>query len=170
MNCRSAEPLVLAERDGVLTPAQHAELAQHLATCAGCRQFRAELAAALETVRAEAHAVPLPDIDAEWRAVQAKINDRAASDPAAASLAKKRRLAPVVWISAPLAAAAAVALALFVQRPVPMPAATSEGVIAARADFVEVADPKATPIVYTDKESGWLVVWAESPDTARASS
>lgn len=169
MNCRSAEPLLLAERDGVLTPAQHAELAQHVAACASCRQFRADLAAALEGVRTEAHAVALPDVDAEWRGVQAKINGGAVGEQTAAPR-KKRRLAPVVWLSAPLAAAAAVALALFVQRPVPVPTTTSEGVIAARADFVEVADPKATPIVYTDKESGWLVVWAESAEPAHASS
>jgi hypothetical protein len=30
----------------------------------------------------------------------------------------------------------------------------------AHADFVEVTDPNATPIVYSDKESGVLVVWA----------
>lgn len=163
MNCRSAEPLLLAERDGVLTPAQHAELAQHVTACAGCRQFRAELAAMADAVRKEAQAVPLPDVDAEWRAVQAKINGATAAGRARR---EKRRLAPIVWFSAPLAAAAAVALALFVNRPVPAP---MDGVIGARADFVEVADPSATPIVYTDKESGWLVVWAESADTTHAS-
>lgn len=167
MNCRSAEPLLLAERDGVLTPAQHAELASHVAACASCRQFRADLAAALEAVSADVQTVPLPDVDVEWRAVQAKISGGPAAERSAASGNEKRRLAPVVWISAPLAAAAAVALALFVQRPVPAP--SPDGVIAARADYVEIADPKATPIVYTDKESGWLVVWAESADTAHAS-
>lgn len=169
MNCRSAEPLLLAERDGVLTPAQRAELASHVAACASCRQFRADLATALDAVRAETRAVPLPDIDAEWRAVQAKINGDTASERATSTRLQKRRLAPIVWISAPLAAAAAVALALFVQRPVPPPMPSGDGVIAARADYVEVADPAATPIVYTDKESGWLVVWAESPDTEHAS-
>lgn len=164
MNCRSAEPLLLAERDGVLTPAQHVELASHVAACAGCRQFRADLAAALHAMRADVQAVPLPDVDAEWRAVQAKINGSAASEQTGATRTEKRRLAPVLWISAPLAAAAAVALALFVQSPVPAPSA--EGVIAARADYVEVADPKATPIVYTDKESGWLVVWAIADEKA----
>jgi hypothetical protein len=170
MNCRSAEPLLLAERDGVLSPAQRAELASHVAACAECRRFRSDLAAAMEAVRAKVQAVPLPDVDAEWRAVQAKINGGSATERSAASRNEKRRLAPIVWISAPLAAAAAVALALFVQRPVPAPALSGDGVIAARADFVEVADPTATPIVYADKESGWLVVWAESADTARASS
>jgi hypothetical protein len=169
MNCRSAQPLLLAERDGVLTPAQHAEIAQHVATCASCRQFRKDLAAALDDARAEVQQVPLPDIDAEWRAVQARINGAA---DAPARRTEKRRLAPIVWFGAPLAAAAALALALFVNRPVPsstpMTASTTE--IAAHADYVEVADPNATPIIYTDKESGWLVVWAESAAPAHASS
>ncbi len=30
----------------------------------------------------------------------------------------------------------------------------------ARADFVELTDGSATPLVYVDRESGWLVVWA----------
>lgn len=168
MNCRSAQPLLLAERDGVLTPAQHAELASHLAACASCRQFRTDLAAALDAVRADVQAVPLPDIGAEWRAVQAKIDGGAA---AATSRRAKRRLAPVVWFGAPLAAAAAVALALFVNRPVPtaLPTMANGGELAAHADYVEVADPNASPIIYTDKESGWLVVWAESTEPAHAS-
>lgn len=168
MNCRSAQPLLLAENDGVLTPAQHAELAAHVASCAACRAMRADLSAALERFRSEARATPLPDIDAEWRAVQAKIN---ATGGAATPRREKRRLAPIVWISAPLAAAAAVALTLFVGRPVPSRelANLAGDEFAARADFVEVADPGATPIVYSDKESGWLVIWAESADAAHAS-
>lgn len=165
MNCRSAQPLLLSERDGVLTPAQHAELASHLATCASCRQFRADLATALDAVRADVRTVPLPDIEVEWHAVQARIKG------AAPRVAKRRPLAPVVWFGAPLAAAAAIALAVFVNRS-PMPATapvSADGVeLAAHADYVEVADPNATPIIFTDKESGWLVVWAESPDVAHA--
>jgi len=165
MNCRSAQSLLLSETDGVLTSAQHAELASHLATCASCRAMRADLAAALETLRSDVQAAPLPDIEAEWRAVQAKIN---APGHAAPAHREKRRLAPIVWISAPLTAAAAVALALFVGRPLPgtvtSPVGGMEG--AAQADFVEVSDPNATPIVYTDKDSGWLVVWTASDNTA----
>lgn len=168
MNCRSAQPLLLAEKDGVLTSAQHAELASHVASCTVCCAFRTELAVALDTLRVEAQATPLPDIDAEWRAVQAKIN---APSNASAARREKRRLAPVVWISAPLATAAAVALAFWVGRPVPSGELTNTtgAEFAARADYVDVADPNATPIVYSDKESGWLVVWAESADTAHAS-
>lgn len=168
MNCRSAHQLLLAENDGVLTPAQHTELASHLASCAACRAYRAELAAAMDTLKTDAAAVPLPDVDAEWRAVQARIN---ATRSASAPRREKLRLAPIVWISAPLAAAAAVALALFVGRPVPGGnlANASGTEFAARADYVEVADPSATPIVYSDQESGWLVVWAESADTAHTS-
>lgn len=171
MNCRSAQPLLLAERDGVLTPAQHAELASHLAACASCRQFRNDLATTLDAVRADARAVPLPDVEAEWRAVQARINGSAPSANAS-SRAAQRRLAPVVWFGAPLAAAAAVALAFFVNSEPTSTAAPLSGsstAIAAHADYVEVADPNATPIIYTDKESGWLVVWAESAEPAHAS-
>lgn len=168
MNCRSVQTWLLSDRDGVLTPAQHAELATHLAACADCRQLRADVEVALDAVRADAKAVRLPDIDAEWRAVQARINTAAS---ASAPRTTKRRLAPVVWFGTPLAAAAAVALALFVGRPVPPAAPSTMGATeaTAQADYVEVADPNATPIVYTDKESGWLVVWAESADTTHAS-
>lgn len=168
MNCRSVQPLLLAERDGVLTSAQHAELASHLTTCASCRALRADLAAALETLRTDVESTPLPDVAAEWRAVQAKIN---APSSASSARREKRRLAPIIWISAPLAAAAAVALALFVGRAVPKGelANLSGTEMAARVDYVEVADPGATPIVYSDKESGWLVVWAESADASHAS-
>ncbi|MBI2512799.1 MAG: zf-HC2 domain-containing protein [Opitutae bacterium] len=168
MNCRGAQPLLLAERDGVLTPAQHAELASHVAACASCRQFRADLAAAMDAVKADAAAAPLPDIEAEWRAVQAKLDGAAANT---APRAAKRRIAPVVWFGAPLAAAAAVALAFLVNRsPTPSAAALNgDTEVAAHADYVEVADPNATPIIYTDKESGWLVVWAESAEPAHAS-
>jgi anti-sigma factor RsiW len=159
MNCRSAESLLLAERDGVLTSAQHAELASHLAACGECRQMQALLATAMDGVRHDAQSVRVPDVEAEWAAVQARLNGAAL-----AQRTERRRLAPVIWFGAPLAAAAALALAFFVTRPVPTTPnfASGSAEIAAHADYVEVADPNASPIVYTDKESGWLVVWAEN--------
>lgn len=153
MNCREAQPLLLTERDGTLSSEQRAALARHVAECADCRQLQSNLAAAMDAVRAEAASVPVPDIDAEWRAVQAKINSGKADQR------RKRRLAPIIWMSAPLAAAAAVALAFFATRPI-IPTTEPDGFTVAQADFVEVADSRATPIVFTDQESGWLVVWA----------
>jgi len=156
MNCREAETLILAERDGVLTPVQHAALERHVAGCEKCRQWQHEVAQAMETVRADMANVRVPDVETEWRAVQAKIG-------APDTMSKKRRLAPVIWMTAPLAAAAAVALAFLVTRPV-APQSESTGLVSAQvqADFVDVADPNATAVVYTDEESGWLVVWAVS--------
>lgn len=159
MNCREAEPLILAERDGVLTPEQHAALAQHVASCTSCRQLQHDLAHAMDAVRAEAVSVRVPEVETEWRAVQARL---AAANPARR---QPRRLAPIIWITAPLAAAAALALAFLTSRPV-APDADTTGYMAAQADFVEVSDPSATAVVYTDQESGWLVVWAVSTDKA----
>lgn len=158
MNCRASEPLILAERDGVLTSEQHAALTRHLATCPACRQLRDNLAEAMSAVRSDTANVPTPDVEAEWRAVQAKINAPASSQRT------RRRAAPIIWLSAPLAAAAAIALAFLATRSIP---GSSRDAVA-QADFVEVADPAATPIVYADQESGWLVVWAENPQPSSA--
>lgn len=164
MNCREAESLVQAEHDGVLPPAQQAALAQHLGTCASCQRFRAELLAALAEMRAEAHAVRIPDIDAEWRAVQSQLEARPA-----AQRRPRRRVAPLLWMAAPLAAAAAVALMLVVHRSGPAPTiAPAAAIEVAQADYVELADPNATPLVYTDQDSGWLVVWAVENQPAPA--
>jgi anti-sigma factor RsiW len=140
MNCRAIEPLLLAERDGVLTPGQHAALAQHVAACPACRQERLIYGEAVTFLKTDAANVPVPNIDTEWRAVRAQLN--------AAKPAKKPRLAPVIWFGAPLAAAAALALTFFVSRPTPTVA------------------PEEAPatIAYVDSDSGWLVVWAADAD------
>lgn len=155
MNCRAAELLLQAERDDGLTSSQHAELERHAASCPACRQLRADLAEAMSTVRSEAAKVRVPDAGEEWRVLQNKLH-AVRSIPA-----KRRPLAPVIWFSAPLAAAAALALAYFNLRP---PSRQTENTTPltdpARADFVEVADTKASTMVYVDKDSGWLVVWA----------
>ncbi|MEN9403282.1 MAG: hypothetical protein RL091_1985, partial [Verrucomicrobiota bacterium] len=38
-------------------------------------------------------------------------------------------------------------------------------VAVARAEYVEAGDVNASTMVYVDKESGWLVVWATNVDT-----
>jgi hypothetical protein len=55
-----------------------------------------------------------------------------------------------------LAAAAALAFVVY------QPAVTSRSDLgpAASAEFVETGSPTASTMVYLDKESGWLVVWA----------
>ena len=155
MNCHDIEPLLLAERDGVLTNEQHAALARHVATCPACRQLRARLNAALDTLKADAALVTVPDAEGEWRELRAQLVG------APARPAKKRPLAPVIWFGAPLAAAAAIALVFFSSRPTPQPTVALPVVAeTARADYVEAGDANASTMVYVDKDSGWLVVWA----------
>lgn len=147
MNCRDIEPLLLAERDGVLTPEQHAALAQHVAGCSTCRESRLIYGEAITFLKTDVANVAVPDIDEEWRAVRAQIRHPV---PAA----KKRPLAPVIWFGAPLAAAAAIAVAFSVSRPATPAISPDEAPVAS--------------VAYVDGDSGWLVVW--SPEaTAKTS-
>ncbi|HET7536971.1 MAG TPA: hypothetical protein VFJ90_10985 [Candidatus Didemnitutus sp.] len=171
MTCREVSPLLYAERDGVLTPGQHADLDRHCAGCVDCQQLRADLSAAAAAWRADVKSSSVPDADVEWRKVQAMIHSPTARP--------KRKLAPIVWLSTPLAAAAAVALLFFVSPPSPPRISTASAppppppppapVVAAaevaRADFVEAGDANAPTMVYVDKDSGWLVVWAADGDS-----
>ena len=151
MNCRDIEPLLLAERDGVLTTTQHAELERHVAACPSCQQLRARLAETLNAFQADAATVTVPDAGAEWAILRAQLSGESAKP------AKKRPLAPVIWFGSSLAAAAAIALAFFGSQPKPAePAVTT----VAQAEFVEAGNADASTMVYVDKDSGWLVVWA----------
>ncbi len=163
MNCRDNESLILAERDGALTTEQRAALSDHVATCPACAQLRTRLHTALDTYKADVAAIPVPDTNQAWRDLQSRLHKPA----------RKRPLAPVIWFGAPLAAAAALTFAFFVTRPI---TSTPSGELAltpvydpsmiAGADYVEAGDPNASTMVYVDKESGWLVVWAtDATDT-----
>lgn len=159
MNCRSATPLLSAERDSALGEPERTELDRHLAECPACRQLRAEIAEAMALWRSDAANVPVPDPEQEWHLLRAQLHA-----PERKAIAR-RSAAPLAWFGVPLAAAA-LALAFFVGRTPPRvgntPAAGSD--IFARADFVELADANSTPLVYLDSESGWLVVWAVEAD------
>ena len=176
MTCRDIEPLILAERDGALTPTERAALSDHIAACPACAQVRTRLAASLEVYRAGAASVRVPDVDEAWRDLQAQMH-------AARGRAKKRPLAPIIWFGAPLVAAAAalamiflvsgspfsrrasevtaleVATASALPPPPPPPPPLYDPSIIAGADYVEAGNPDASTMVYVDKESGWLVVW-----------
>ena len=149
MNCRDIEPLLLNERDGVLTPEQHAALAAHVAACPACRQLRTTYGEAVTFLKTDAANITVPDADQEWRTLRAQLRGETAKP------AKKRRLAPIIWFSAPLAAAAALAIGFFVFRP------------AAPQAPVESGDASVSTIAYVDKDSGWLVVWATESETKR---
>ncbi len=157
MNCRDIESLILAERDGVLTPTQHAALSAHVATCPACRQLRANLGEAAAFLKTDAANIAVPDADAEWRTLRTQLSS------AAVKPTRKRPLAPVIWFSVPLAAAAALAIVFFVTRPAAPQSAPAQ--IAARVD---PAGTTVSTIAYIDKDSGWLVVWSTDNDTTRS--
>jgi anti-sigma factor RsiW len=166
VNCRDSESLILAERDGRLTTDQLAALSDHVAACAACRELRARLATATDAYHRGLNAVEAPDAAEAWRELQGRLHR------------KQRPLAPMIWFGVPLAAAAAAAFALFVTRPAapaPAPAAPMaatvpyDSSVIAGADFVEAGDPNASTLVFVDKESGWLVVWAADPGDAKTS-
>ena len=90
MTCRDIEPLILAERDGALTPAERTALSDHVAACPACARFRTQLAASLDAYKDGVASVRVPDVDEAWRDLQAKIH-------APAGRAKKRPPAPVIW-------------------------------------------------------------------------
>lgn len=162
MNCRDNESLILAERDDVLTKDQLAALSDHVAACSACAQLRTSLRTALAVYKADVAAIPVPDADEAWRGLQARLHKPA----------RKHPLAPVIWFGASLAVAAAIAFAFFITRPTTStpsdelaitPPLYDSSTIAG-ADFVEAGDPNASTMVYVDKESGWLVVWATDGD------
>lgn len=162
MNCRDIPPLLSAERDGTLTAEQRTLLDRHVASCPACEELRARLSLAMDVFKNEVAAVRVPDVGEEWLKLRAKL-----SVPSAKRLVR-RPVAPLVWFGLPLAAAAAVAFAFFNHSP---PSAKSVGdSIAipgevAQAEYVEAGNADASTIVYVDKDSGWLVVWATDNDS-----
>lgn len=147
MDCSEAESLLPAGPSDGLSVAQCTALAKHLAVCPACRQAQAAFFDLIDTWRNEAGSVPVPPAAEAWARVRA---GRLAPH-------RKHRPNPVFWLGLPLAAAAAAAFIFL----------TPETVApeSARAEFVESGDASGSTMVYVDKESGWLVVWAV--DTAR---
>lgn len=155
MNCPDIEPLFHAERDGLLTATQQAEVARHVATCPLCQQRQTQLNAALAAFQADAASVAMPSADEAWRELQTNWNQTVGRP------VKKRPLAPVIWFGTSLAAAAALALVFWgPHRPATGSPVTGSSLVA-QADYVEAGTPHATTMVFSDQESGWLVVWAE---------
>jgi anti-sigma factor RsiW len=152
VNCNVIETLLLTERDGVLTPDQHAALARHVAECPACRERRAGIAAAMDVFRADTASVAVPDAKTEWRTLRAQLAGTTVTPR------KQRPLAPVIWFTASFAAAASLAFVFLNSPPPPAPLAAAPEI--AQAEFVEAGDAAASTLVYVDKDSGWLVVWA----------
>ena len=153
MDCNETERLISADRDGALTESQRSVLEAHLGSCARCRQFRANLAAAAAAWKSSNQSAKTSDVDREWFAIRRRIRHLEESD----SVSPVRRWRQARWLSLPIGAAAALlAAALFLTDPEPKP----PSVVFAAAEYVEVEDESASVVVFVDEESGWLVVWS----------
>jgi len=150
MSCHETQRLLSLAQDVPLSDQQRDALSRHLADCPACRQHQSALAQASSVFRQDATAVAIPDIEQEISAVQARLSTPAPQ--------RKRTLAPILWLSAPLAAAAIMLAFLSgIQIPFTTPDAPTTHV-----DYVVAGDPSASTVVYVDQDSGWLVVWASS--------
>lgn len=152
MNCRSAQRLLSAERDGAPATSERAALGSHLAGCAECQRFRAVMVEAADAWRVSTARVATPDAELAWQAVRREIRAGGASTMAPS--------AP--WFSRwalPVGAAAALAAVAVIVAPHWRQAPTVPIRTVARADAVEVGG-SSSPMVYVDNQSGWLVVWA----------
>lgn len=165
MNCRHCQSLLLREADHIGTAEERAGLEVHLAGCPDCRSLQADLRHLAGEVRAELQAVPVPDVAAEWRQLLR------AMQPAGSRVPAHPPRTAWWWIAPPLAAAAALALLFLVQTAPPGPGADQPAngtdMVTARAEFVDPGNASATTMVFVDKPSGWLVVWASDTLPAR---
>jgi anti-sigma factor RsiW len=153
MNCREAETLIFAARDGALDDTRRAALALHVAQCPACREVQAELENAATAWRAADHAAGVPAVEAEWHAIRRRIRGGTASPETATGA---WRLPSWLGIAATLAvvAFAAVFGTRWFRTDVADPLADPGYV-----SYVVVHNTSDTTMVYDDAESGWLVVW-----------
>ncbi len=167
MNCRHAQDRLLADRDATRDDATARALADHLANCSSCRALQTQLAAARTAWQETTDRVAIPDARHEWHAVRRRL--RTQGTPSRSD--RRHRLRTWLRVATPLAAAAMMVL-IFWQRPAPsLPATTAptteaQTAVIASAEFVETENEDATPFVYVDAESGWLIVWASAPPDA----
>ena len=160
MNCREAKNYIFAERDGALGEAQRAALVSHLASCTDCQAVRTDLEQCLTELHATAANVRVPDADIEWQKVRRAL--RAEEEPAV------RRRSFAGWLALPAAAAAAVAIGLYVRTGSPTGSDISAGdrvaTVAPTTPGTATA-PSPSAVVYVDDQSGWTFVWATDADT-----
>lgn len=158
MNCRNAQSLLSAERDGPLEASERTRLDQHVSECAACRRMREELTAATATWRRVSSEVAIPDAEREWHALRHSIRN-------GGSASRVRTVIRLAGWGIPVAAAALLAAVFFTGKsPVADPASSLQRV--AQVESVEVGDGRATPVVFLDQETGWLVVWSVAEEPA----
>ena len=158
MNCRAAQRLLSAERDGPLENSERVKLEAHIGGCRECRQARAVVSAAVSEWRRSSAAIAVPDAERAWQDIRREIRTSAPADTRGSRVLPRWTL--------PLTAAAAVVAGTTAFRwfgDSTPPLATSLEV--ARADFVETA-PNTSSVVYVDDKSGWLVVWSVNDNDA----
>lgn len=150
MNCRHAQQIFADP--SALDTTQRAALAEHVAGCAACQRMTANLSAAFTSLRAATAAVDVPSAEIEWQHVRRQI--RAGSGVGAHATSKTNTSRRLTWFTAaPLAAAAALAVAFYANQGDPVPATSAVPVAeVARAD-------NASTMVFVDADSGWQVVW-----------
>lgn len=105
-------------------------------------------------IRDELHAVPTPDPgDAEdvWRHVRREL-------PAPRSSPAPKIFRPGLWGGLGVATAAAL-LALMVWNPFSLPGSGSPPSDFSTVEYVDARLDDSVPVVYTDAEAGWTVVW-----------
>lgn len=105
------------------------------------------------------------DTNSIWESVKKEIDSKASENDSSRS----GKLIPFPALSRVLAAAAAIALVAVVSwfglKSDPnagVALASNESIV----EFVDTEIPDASPIVYTDEESGWTVVWVAKLDPA----
>ncbi len=157
--CRKIEPLLLSEPDGVLNPAELAELESHVAGCEACRRQRDLLSAVSSSLKKSSEALPVPSPHEEWMTLRDRIRGERG-----AHKGNNRWSRPWLRWGVPalsFGTAAAVACILYLRAPSPAPFLR---VTIARAEYVQSENAEST-LVYVDQESGWLIVWADAPDS-----
>lgn len=160
MNCHIAQDQLLRAADGGLAATQQTALNAHVESCATCQQYAENLNSLPELLRHDAKSVSVPDSDQMWSDISARLVAPKEQKP------KSRNIAPIIWLTAPLAAAAALVFAFLPQQN-DEAAPVIAGANIVQVDYVEIEDPDSTAMVYVDKESGWLVIWADDPDVNR---
>jgi predicted anti-sigma-YlaC factor YlaD len=154
MNCRAAERLISAERDGTLSPTERAALEAHVAGCATCRQARETLATAAASWRARDAAVATPDPERAWHDIRRQMR----GGGAVARPVRARWWVRALWTGVPTLGAAALALVVWTRGRLPV--VDPEVAAASWAQFVEVDGSTSAATVMIDDASGWVVVWA----------
>ena len=156
MNCHKTRHDIFAERDGLLGTAERGALAEHLEQCPACRTMRNDFTATIEAWRASPERVTLPDANLEWQKVRREIQHGTRSNGSSWR-------SPVTWFALPLAAAAALAVVLFVPSPFSPETGDRVSSVAATAggsDGSAAAEPAST-VVFVDDKTGWVFVWAD---------